>query len=377
MNDLSQSAILIVDDTEANLDILVETLTCVTDDISVVMDGPSALDIVREFPPDLILLDIMMPGMDGYEVCRQLKADPALQDIPVIFITAMSEIENKTRGFELGAMDYITKPFNVVEVRARVKTHLSLQMARKELARQNEILEIKVEERTRELALTQEVTIECMASLAEYRDPETGGHIQRTKNYVRILATRLKDHPKFKDAITPEIINLLYLSAPLHDIGKVGVPDHILLKPGKLTDEEFEEMKKHTIYDYNSLKVAADKLGDRSFLHIAMEIALAHQEKWDGSGYPQGLKGHAIPLAGRLMAVADVYDALISKRVYKPPFPHQRAVDIVLQGKGTHFDPDIVEAFLDIQEDFRQIALQFIDFEEERVALSEPYREYA
>lgn len=373
MNDLSQNAILIVDDAEANIDILVATLVDLTDDISVAMDGPSALEAVQEFPPDLILLDIMMPGMDGYEVCRRLKADPASREIPVIFITAMSELENKTRGFELGAMDYITKPFEALEVKARVRTHLALQNARRALARQNETLEIKVRERTRELALTQEATIECMAALAEHRDPETGGHIQRTKSYVQALAMHLQDHPKFKDALTPTIIESLYLSAPLHDIGKVGVPDHILLKPGKLTDEEFEEMKKHTTHGYNSLKIAADKLGERSFLRIAMEIALTHQEKWDGSGYPQGLKGDAIPLSGRLMALADVYDALISKRVYKQPLLHQRAVDIIRQGKGTHFDPDLVDAFLNIQEEFRQIALRFADFDEERTALSEPY----
>ena len=373
MHDLSECTLLIVDDTETNLDILVEALADITEDISVAMDGPAALDSVQDSPPDLILLDIMMPGMDGYEVCRQLKASPDFRHIPIIFITAMNEIGNKTLGFELGAIDYITKPFEVLEVKARVKTHLSLKKAQQALTRQKEILEIRVKERTQELALTQEVTIECMASLAEYRDPETGGHIQRTKNYVRALATHLQNHPRFKDVFTPETIESLYLSAPLHDIGKVGVPDHILLKPGKLTSEEFEEMKKHTIYGYNSLKVAADKLGDHSFLRIAMDIALTHQEKWDGSGYPQGLKGDEIPPVGRVMALADVYDALISKRAYKSPFSHQQAVEFILQGKGAHFDPDMVDAFLEIQEEFRQIALRFIDFKEEQVALSEPY----
>jgi putative two-component system response regulator len=265
MIDLSKCSLLIVDDTETNIDILLETLSSITNDIAVALDGMAALDTARQSPPDLILLDIMMPGIDGYEVCRRFKADPALCDIPIIFITAMSEIDNKTRGFELGAVDYITKPFEVVEVRARVKTHLSLQQARDVLARQNELLEIKVRERTHELAMTQEVTIESMAALAEYRDPETGGHIQRTKNYVRVLARRLQNQPRFKDILTDEVIELLYLSAPLHDIGKVGIRDHILLKPGKLTDEEFEEMKRHTVYGRDALKVAADKLGDNSF----------------------------------------------------------------------------------------------------------------
>ena len=373
MIDLSKCSLLIVDDTETNIDILLETLSSITNDIAVALDGMAALDTARQSPPDLILLDIMMPGIDGYEVCRRFKADPALCDIPIIFITAMSEIDNKTRGFELGAVDYITKPFEVVEVRARVKTHLALQQVRDVLARQNELLEIKVRERTHELAMTQEVTIESMAALAEYRDPETGGHIQRTKNYVRVLARRLQNQPRFKDILTDEVIELLYLSAPLHDIGKVGIRDHILLKPGKLTDEEMEEMKRHTVYGRDALKVAADKLGDNSFLRFAMEIAYSHQEKWDGSGYPEGLKGEEIPVSGRLMALADVYDALISKRVYKPPFTHQRAVEIIRQGKGAHFDPGMTDAFMEIQEEFRQIALRFVDFDEERITLAEPY----
>ncbi len=373
MSDLSECTVLVVDDIATNIDILIETLSNITGDIAVAMDGPTALEIAQESPPDLILLDIMMPGMDGYEVCRRLKAIPSLQDIPVIFVTAMSEIENKTQGFELGAVDYITKPFEVVEVRARVKTHLSLQKARQALAQQNEFLEFKVRERTRKLALTQEVTIECIAALAEYRDPETGGHIQRTKNYVRTLALRLQSEPRFRTILTAEVVDLLYLSAPLHDIGKVGIPDHILLKPGPLTDAEFEEMKKHTVYGRDALKVAADKLGGQSFLRFAMEIAYSHQEKWDGSGYPEGHKGEEIPISGRLMALADVYDALISRRVYKPPFTHQQAVEIILQGKGSHFDPTMVDAFVEIQEDFRQIALRFADFEEERATLSQPY----
>lgn len=373
MIDLSKCSLLIVDDTETNIDILLETLSSITNDIAVALDGMAALDTARQSPPDLILLDIMMPGIDGYEVCRRFKADPALCDIPIIFITAMSEIDNKTRGFELGAVDYITKPFEVVEVRARVKTHLALQQVRDVLARQNELLEIKVRERTHELAMTQEVTIESMAALAEYRDPETGGHIQRTKNYVRVLARRLQNQPRFKDILTDEVIELLYLSAPLHDIGKVGIRDHILLKPGKLTDEEMEEMKRHTVYGRDALKVAADKLGDNSFLRFAMEIAYSHQEKWDGSGYPEGLKGEEIPVSGRLMALADVYDALISKRVYKPPFTHQRAVEIIVQGKSAHFDPGMTDAFMEIQEEFRQIALRFVDFDEERITLAEPY----
>ena len=370
MNPLSDCVILIVDDVETNVDILVDALGK-DYRICVALDGTSALRLVKESPPDLVLLDIMMPGMNGYDVCRRLKENAQTKDIPVIFLTAMVEIQNKAVGFELGAVDYITKPFDVLEVQARVKTHLSLVLARRQLEQQNEILEEKVKDRTMKLLLTQEVTIESMAALAEYRDPETGGHIKRTKNYVRALAERLKSHPAYRDELTEENIGLLWLSAPLHDIGKVGVPDQILLKPGKLTAQEFEEMKKHTIYGHNALQHAEQKLGQNSFLRSATEISYSHHEKWGGSGYPRGLKEEEIPLSGRLMAIADVYDALISKRVYKPPMPHKQAVQIILEGKGSHFDPTMVDVFMKLQEEFRQIALRFTDFEEEKQALSQ------
>lgn len=374
MKSLDACLVLIVDDTETNIDILLATLG-EDYEVAVAMDGASALETALAQQPDLILLDIMMPGMDGYEVCRRLQADPATADTPVIFLTAMTDVADKARGFAVGAVDYVTKPFEPLEIEARVRTHLSLRLARQALARQNEILERKVEERTRELALTQETIIEAMACLAEYRDPETGGHIKRTKNYVRLLARYLRDHPKYRDELTEETIDLLYKSAPLHDIGKVGVRDDILLKPGRLTVEEFAQMRHHTIYGRDAIQVASRKLGDNSFLHLAKEIAYTHQERWDGSGYPQGLAGEAIPVSGRLMAIADVYDALISRRVYKEPIPHAQAVEMILAGRGSQFDPDMVEAFWALQEQFRQIALAFADYDEERQALEHPYAE--
>jgi putative two-component system response regulator len=359
---------MVVDDAEANLEILGEILA---DDYEVVvaMDGFSALEIIREDQPDLILLDIVMPEMDGYEVCARLKADPVTRDIPVVFVTAMGEVADEAKGLALGAIDYLVKPVNPPIVKARVKNHLELKLAKEELLQQNEILEIKVQERTKELALTQDVTIYSMASLAETRDPETGGHIRRTQNYVRALAEQLKGRPRFRDALDARVIELLYKSAPLHDVGKVGVPDAILLKPGKLTVEEFEEMKKHTLYGRDALLSAENVLGTNSFLALAKEIAYTHHEKWDGTGYPQQLTGEDIPLSGRLMALADVYDALISKRVYKPPFGHQKAVDIIREGQGSHFDPVLVECFLEIESTFREIALEYADSEEEKAAL--------
>jgi len=364
MADTSQCLILVVDDTETNIDVLVEALGSEYE-ISVAMDGATALELVADTPPDLILLDVMMPGMDGYTVCERLKASPDTARIPVLFLTALTDARDERKGLQLGAVDFITKPFNPDLVKARVRNHL-------ELKRHRDHLEEMVEARTHELRLTQEVTIECMASLAEYRDPETGGHIRRTQHYVQLLARLLQNHPKFSDYLTDETIRLLYQSAPLHDIGKIGVPDAVLLKPGKLSDSEFEIMKRHAEFGRDALDASAKRLGDNSFLRTAKEIAATHQEKWDGSGYPAGLKGEEIPIAGRLMAIADVYDALISRRVYKAPIPHEEAIEIIRTGRGQHFDPDMADVFIDHADEFREIALNFVDFEEERKNLSRP-----
>ena len=357
-----EDKVLLVDDDTTNLQLLHETLDGLGYKLLIAKNGQAALSITQKADPSLILLDIMMPEIDGYEVCRRLKADSHTANIPVIFITALADDQDEAKGLEMGAVDYITKPINPELVRARVRNHL-------ELKRHQDDLERLVKERTHRLALTQAVTIESLATLAEYRDPETGGHIKRTQNYVKALAVHLKEHPRYREELNEDIVELLYLSAPLHDLGKVGVPDNVLLKAGKLTDEEFQEMKKHTVYGEEALRITEQKLGGDSFLHYAREIAYTHQEKWDGSGYPQGLKAEEIPISGRLMALADVYDALISKRVYKPPFPHEKAVEIIVEGKGKHFDPDIVDAFLELEDTFRNIALTFADYEEERQML--------
>lgn len=368
-----QPKILIVDDAPENIDVLGEALK--TDyKRSVAINGRKALDIaLSNEPPDLILLDIEMPEMDGYEVCKRLKADARTAKIPVIFVTAKQSIADETKGLELGAVDYITKPFSPPIVRARVKTHLELKLARESLENQNKTLEEKVLERTRELLATQNVTMLGLASLAETRDNETGDHIRRTQLYVRALAERLSTHSKFRHYLDDETVDLLYRSAPLHDIGKVGVPDSILLKPGKLTPEELDEMKKHTTYGRDAILMAEGGFGDnvdKSFLSLAREIAYSHHEKWDGTGYPLGLVGEDIPIAGRIMAVADVYDALISKRVYKPGIPHPESVEIILEGSGKHFDPDVAAAFFELRETFRQIALDNVGSDADRAALA-------
>ncbi len=366
-----KQTILIVDDTPENIDVL-DGILRHDYKIKVALNGERALKIVTgKTTPDLILLDIMMPGIDGYEVCRQLKAHADTKKIPVIFVTAKGEVADEAKGFEAGCVDYITKPVSPPLVKARVQTHLALYD-------QNRVLERKVRERTRELAHTQDVTISGLAVLAEYRDNETGGHIMRTKYYVRALAELLAVHPRFRKFLDEEMIDFLFKSTPLHDIGKVGVPDSILLKPAPLTETEFEAMKKHTIYGGDALARAEKALNTdnfSSFLQVGKEVAYTHHERWDGSGYPKGLKGEEIPLAGRLMAVFDVYDALISKRVYKPPFSHSQAVEIITVGDGRvmpeHFDPDILTAFAENREIFRKIALKYADHEDERKSLSE------
>jgi putative two-component system response regulator len=259
-------------------------------------------------------------------------------------------------------VDYITKPISPPIVLARVQTHITLKASADFLRNKAAFLEAEVARRTWQVEAIQDVTVLAMSSLAETRDNETGNHILRTQRYVRCLAEHLREHPRFQAILTPEYIKLLFKSAPLHDIGKIGIPDHILLKPGKLTPEEFEIMKTHTTLGYESIMRAEQSMGGEvSFLRLAKEIALSHQEKWDGSGYPEALKGDAIPVSARLMALADVYDALINKRVYKPAFGHEESVRIILEGRDKHFDPDILDAFLAVQEEFRAIAKSFAD----------------
>lgn len=358
----SKPVILVVDDTPENLALMSEVLRA-DYKVRLAPGGERGLQIARStLPPDLVLLDIMMPGMDGYEVMRQLQADKATAGIPVIFLTAMAGVDDERKGLDLGAVDYITKPISPSIVQARVRNHLQLKAARDFLQRQNDFLEQEVRRRTRQVSTIQEVTIRAMASLAETRDNETGNHIRRTQHYVRALATRLRDHPRFSAFCTDANIDLLFKSAPLHDIGKVGIPDGILLKEGKLTPEEFEVMKTHTTIGRDAIERARrDVEGDSGFLDMAAEIAYGHQEKWDGTGYPQGARGDDIPISARLMALPDVYDALISQRVYKPPKTHEETVEILVAGRGTHFDPDILDAFLDIQDEFRRIAARFAD----------------
>jgi len=358
--------VLVVDDTPDNLSLMSGLLKDLYK-VKVANNGEKAISIANsDSPPDLILLDIMMPGMSGYQVCQVLKASQATRAIPIIFLTAITATEDERKGLELGAVDFITKPVNPPVVLARVATQLQVKLAADFLKDQNAFLEAEVQRRGRELAAIQDVTILAMASLAETRDNDTGNHIRRTQHYVKLLATHLKHHPRFRLFLDDHTIELLFKSAPLHDIGKVGIPDRILLKPGRFEPHEMAIMKTHCALGRDAIQHAEDQLGlEVEFLKYAKEIAYGHQEKWDGSGYPQGLAGDAIPTSARLMAVADVYDALISRRVYKEGMPHEKAVAIITEGRGSHFDPDIVDAFLALTEQFREVAARYRDSDED------------
>jgi putative two-component system response regulator len=366
-DEAERSLILVVDDTPDNLTLMSELLEDLYR-VKVASSGERALKICAATPPDLILLDIMMPDLDGYEVSRRLKSDPRTRHIPIIFLTARSSVEDEQKGFEGGAVDYIVKPISPPLVLARVKTHLTLKTAADFLRDKNEFLEREVEKRTAEITAIQNATIQVVTSLAETRDQETGNHIRRTQSYVRLIAMRLSKNERFRNVLTASAIATLYKSAPLHDIGKVGIPDRILLKPGKLTADEFRIMMSHTTIGHAAIERAEEQLGmEVDFLKTAKQIALSHHEKWDGSGYPHGLHGVEIPLGARLMAVADVYDALISKRVYKEPIPHAEAMRLILADRGSHFDPDVLDAFLAAEEDVLSIAERFRDMKQEQI----------
>lgn len=357
--------ILAVDDTPHNLTVLGELLS---HDYTVraANSGAAALRLAALQPqPDLILLDLMMPAMDGFEVMRRLRADTQTRDIPVICVTALNATEDEERGLAAGAVDYLTKPLRPSVLLARVHAHVELKLARDRLTGQNAFLEAEVARRMRENQLVQDASIHALARLAETRDPETGNHLLRTQQYMRLLGQLLRTHPRFASELDDRSIELLAKSAPLHDIGKVGIPDHILLKPGKLDAAEWEVMKTHARIGAEAIERAEhDAEQPIAFLKVAKQIAQHHHERWDGSGYPDGLAGDAIPLSARMMALADVFDALISRRVYKAPMPYEQARDIIVASRGSHLDPDVVDVFVAHFDGFCEIATRHADTEE-------------
>lgn len=353
----TRAKILVIDDTKTNIDVL-DGILSIDYDIYVALNGEKGLQLTEKIHPDLILLDVMMPEMDGYETLRQLHARNILHGTPVIFLTAKADAKSEQTGLDLGAVDYITKPFNPSLVKLRIKNQLDLKFQRDHL---NEL----VDEKTADIRKTMKVMLTSLGSLAEYRDPETGEHIKRTQFIVQKLAEQLKNHPRFCQYIkSVEYIDYYATAAPLHDIGKVGIHDEILHKPGKLTENERDIMMHHPKMGYDVLLEATKELNGNPMVRIAADMALGHHEHWDGTGYPNHLKGDQIPVGARMMAVADVYDALVSRRPYKEPYPHEVAVQEIINGKGTQFDPDVVDAFMNIVDQLPSIYEKFKDTED-------------
>ena len=371
---MTQPIILIVDDEPANLAVL-STLLRPGYTVRVCKSGPQALEAATRDPrPDLILLDVMMPGMDGFAVLQRLRAQALTAEIPVIFVTALDAELDEEQGLRLGAVDYITKPIKPTVVLSRVQVHIEVKQARDRLKSHNAWLEAEVKRRMSENLLIQDASLAAMAQLAETRDSDLGNHITRTQGYVEALARHLQRLPSHASALNEARLSRIVKAAPLHDIGKIGIPDHILLKPGKLTPEEWNIMQSHCLIGANAIDRAItstlahasqgprhEKPESLRFLEVAREIALFHHEKWDGSGYPFGLRGEAIPLSARLMALADVFDALTTARVYKKAWSVDEATALIRDQRGRHFDPAVVDAYEAELPTFLRIQQQLAD----------------
>jgi putative two-component system response regulator len=325
------------------------------------ISAADSLKFLQRAKPDLIISEPFFENINSIEILRKIKKNKQTSQIPFIFLSVLNKIENKTKALSLGVYDFITPPFAEDELKLKLENHIKSIQEKNSLVHRNKILENQIKQQTKELIHIRETIAESLASLTECRDAETAGHLRRTREYIKLIATELKRKNRFKNILSDNYIKLIYKAAPLHDIGKIGIPDKILLKKGPLSIKEYEIMKTHTTLGKEALKKADLKLGENPFLETAKEIAFTHQEKWDGSGYPRGLKKEQIPLSGRLMAIADVYDALISKRVYKPAFTHEKSVKLIKQLKGIHFDPEITDSFLSVSNEFKLISQKFQD----------------
>jgi putative two-component system response regulator len=360
--------VLVVDDNELNCEMLSRRLLRDGYEVVAANNGLDAISLLGECRVDLVLLDIMMPDMDGYELLECLKEDVRFMHIPVIMITAIDEMESVVRCIEMGAEDYLPKPFNHTLLSARVRSSLARkQLHDNEIAYRdwieqwNEKLENRVQSQVEEISSSQLAAIFAMSKLAESKDPETGTHLERMREYCKLISETLARQVKYSSIIDQDYVKNIYAASPLHDIGKVGVPDHILLKPGKLTDEEWVEMRRHTVIGAETLRAVDQQHPGNRFIEIGIEIAEGHHEKWDGTGYPYGRKGDEIPLSARILALGDVYDALTSVRCYKNAFSHQDSRKILIEGSGKHFDPAVVDAFLETEEEFIRIRSELQD----------------
>ncbi len=366
--DPDQPTVLVVDDMLENLELYSRLLAPKGYTVREANGGAEALEAVALNPPDVILLDLMMPGMDGFEVCERLKRSLTTRHIPIIIVTGVADHDANIRALEAGVDDFLTRPIDPVLLEARLRSSVKSKAMQDQILRyqrrledDKHILEERVRERTAQVERIQQVTVFGLARLAESRDPETGEHLERMRRYVREIAIEMANWPKYDKIIDSGFVEMLYYSSPLHDIGKVGIPDAILLKPGKLSVEEFEIMKTHALIGGDTLKAADEEAGGNSFLEMGRDIAYSHHEKWDGSGYPYGILGPDIPLPARIVALGDAYDAMTTKRPYKEPFSHEKTRQIILEGTGRHFDPEVVEAFLKREHKFIRIQQELGD----------------
>ena len=347
--------ILIVDDNPENLHLLANALLSEGYLVRAAPNGEMAITMAMNETPDLVIMDINMPDMDGYQACDRLKAEPTLKSVPIIFLSAMQDTDAKVLAFNHGGVDYATKPFIFQELLARVSTHIELHQLQQELEQRNESLNQTVFAQQQEISAAQLSTIVALAKLAESRDDDTGLHIDRVGSFSRRLAQAAQNHSNRNAELDDHYVEMIYHASALHDIGKVGIADAILQKPGKLNSDEFDIMKTHPTIGFLTLESIVKSYPNNQMVGMGSDIAKSHHEKWNGSGYPEGLSGEAIPLSARIVAIADVYDALRSKRPYKTPFSHQQAVDIILEGRGVHFDPELIMLFESIHHEFDQI----------------------
>ncbi len=357
----TNAVVLVVDDAEENLVLMQGFLGHRGFEVRFALSGEEALSMIEASLPDIVLLDLVLPQMNGFQVCERLKRDFRTRHIPVIIITGISDHEANIKALEAGADDLLVKPFDSVLLEARIRNSLRVKRMQDQLIEYQERLETRIRERTEQVERSQHVTAFSLARLAESRDPETGEHLGRMRAYAREIAVELSTHPKYRHALDSVFIDELYHASPLHDIGKVGIPDRILLKPGKLTPQEFDIMKTHANIGGDTLEAADKEAGRITFLAMGRDIAYFHHERWDGAGYPSGLKEEDIPLSARIVALADVYDALSSKRPYKDAFSHEASRGILLEGRGSQFDPDVVDAFLAREEKILAIKKELPD----------------
>ena len=353
--DSMRETIIIIDDDIINLTVAADALTDKYN-VFTVPSGKKLFQLLERVMPDLILLDIEMPEMNGYEIIKELKGSENTEPIPVIFLTGMIDPQSELEGLDLGAIDYITKPFSKQLLLKRIEVHLFVEAQKKKLKADNRSLTHEVSEKAKTVFELQNAILKTVAELVECRDSITGGHIERTQSYLKILTDAMKKHGIYTEELDKWDINLFIMSSQLHDVGKISIKDSILMKPSALTDEEFNEMKKHAVYGENIIRNIEKKTRENAFLEYAKILAVSHHEKWDGSGYPHGLKGKAIPLQGRLMAIADVYDALTNDRPYKKAFSHEDSVEIIIKGSGTQFDPALCDIFLKYEDEFNKIS---------------------